>query len=227
MKTKLVLLSIGISLLFVPASLRAQLLPGNFWVNSTFESGVDPGLVTGTPDNWNRGGADGTILQWSTANSVSPTHSLAINKPVAGPYGEWYSDVSLAGLAAFGDTVALRWNEIYSISGGEMRVTVRFLDMFGSGPDNHFVVTGDSAGWGGTVGSSTFSVRNQSLLVNQPDAVTMRIQLVSGGPDSTIGSYLIDDLSVAVVPEPSTIALLSMGGLVGLSALLRRRQVAR
>lgn len=223
MKTKLVLLSIGISLLFVPASLRAQILPGNFWVNSTFESGVDPLLVTGIPDNWNRGGADGTILQWSTANSVSPTHSLGVIKPVAGSYGEWYSDVSIFGLAGFGDTVAMRWNEIYSISGGEMRLTVRFLDGGGNGPDNHFVVTGDSSGWLGSPELSTFSVRNQNLLVNQPGAVTMRIQLVSGGGDSTIGSYLIDDLSVAVVPEPSTIALLSVGGLVGLSGLLRRK----
>ncbi len=39
----------------------------------------------------------------------------------------------------------------------------------------------------------------------------------------------IDDLSAAVmpVPEPSTIALLSVSGLVGMSVLLRRRQVAR
>ena len=59
------------------------------------------------------------------------------------------------------------------------------------------------------------------------DAVTMRIQLVSGGAGSVMGDYLIDDLSVVVVPEPSTIALLSVGGLVGLGGWLRRRQVAR
>jgi PEP-CTERM motif-containing protein len=49
---------------------------------------------------------------------------------------------------------------------------------------------------------------------------------VSGGGDSTIGSYLIDDLSVYVVPEPSAIALLSVAGLVGLG-VLRRRQITR
>ena len=224
MKTKLFL--IGIALFFVSAPLQAQLLPGNFWLNPTFEAGTGTS-PTGTPDNWNRGGADGSILHWSTANSLSPVHALAVIKPVAGPFGEWYSDVSIAGLAGFGDMVTMRWNEMYNLSGGEMRLTVRFLDSFGSGPDNHFVVTGNSAGWGGTVGSSVFSVRNQQLLVNQPGAVTMRIQLVSGGGDSTIGSYLLDDLSVAVVPEPSTIALLSAGGLVGLRGWLRRRKIAR
>lgn len=224
MKTKL--FPIAIALCFVSASLQAQILPGNFWLNPTFEAGTGTS-PTGTPDNWNRGGADGTILQWSTANSLSPVHSLGVIKPVAGPFGEWYSDVSIAGLAGFGDTVAMRWNEMYNISGGEMRVTVRFLDGGGNGPDNHFVVTGNSSGWNTTLADSAFSVRNQQLTVNQPGAVTMRIQLVSGGPDSTFGSYLIDDLSVAVVPEPSTIALLSVGGLVGLSGLLRRRQIAR
>lgn len=222
MKTKL--FAIVIVLFFVSASLQAQLLPGNIWVNPTFEAGVNPGLATGTPDNWNRGGADGAILQWSTANSLSPTHSLGVIKPSAGPFGEWYSDVSIAGLAGFGNTLTMRWNEMYSINGGEMRLTVRFLDGGGNGPDNHFVVTGNSAGWAGTAAASTFSVRNHQLLVNQPGAVTMRVQLVSGGGDTTIGTYLIDDLSV--VPEPSIIALLSVGGLVGLS-VLRRRKITR
>jgi hypothetical protein len=125
MKTKL--FPIAVALFFVSATLQAQLLPGNFWLNPTFEAGTGTS-PTGTPDNWNRGGADGSILHWSTANSLSPTHALGVIKPVAGPFGEWYSDVSIAGLAGFGDMVTMRWNEMYSISGGEMRVTVRFLD---------------------------------------------------------------------------------------------------
>ena len=223
MKSKLFL--IATALFAVSASMRADVPAGNFWLNPTFETGVNLNLPTGTPDNWNRGGADASILQVSTANSISPTHSLSVIKPVAGAFGEWYSDVSIAGLAVFGDTVNMHWHEIYNICGGEMRVTVRFLDGGGNGPDNHLVVSGNSSGWGGTVGSSTFSVRNVPLLVNQPGAVTMRIQLVSGGGDSTVGSYLIDDLSVTPVPEPSTIALLSIGGLVGFTMLRLRKSV--
>lgn len=235
MKTKS--LPIIIALCFAGASVRADVPPGNFWINPTFESGL--GNVTnppaGTPDNWSRGGADGSILQWSTANSVSATHSLSVIKPVAGAYGEWYSDVPIAGFAQAGDQLALHWHEIYNISGGEMRLTVRLLDGGGGGPnsgDHHFVVSGNSAGWVSTLANSSFTVRNElnggnagvpGPIVVAADTVYLRIQLVSGGPDSTIGSYLIDDLSVSVVPEPSSIAMLGMAGLIGLNSIRRRR----
>jgi hypothetical protein len=100
-----------------------------------------------------------------------------------------------------------------------MRVTVRLLDAGGNGPDNHFVVMGNSAGWAGNVADSDFVERSQQLLVT-PGAVTLRIQLASGGSEATTGVYIIDDLSV--VPEPSALGLLSVGGLVGFIGLRRR-----
>ena len=233
---KIKLFLIAIALFFVPASLRADVHAGNFWPNPTFEAGTGTS-PTGTPDFWNRGGADGTILHWSTANSVSPDHSLGVVKPVAGPYGEWYEDFAIAGFANPGDTIGLHWHEMYGITNGEMRLTVRLLDGGGGGPnsgDHHFVVSGNSAGWTGSAATSTFSVRNEisggnagllGPIVVAADTVYLRLQLVSGGGDSTVGDYLIDDLSAYVVPEPSTIALLSVAGLVGLS-VLRRRQIA-
>lgn len=218
--------SIALGLFFVSASLRAAVIVGNFWPNPTFESGTDLDLPTGTPDFWNRGGSDGTIDQVSTANAVSATHSLAVIDNSNG-FGEWFSDFTLAGSASVGDTLGLHWHEIYSIApGNEMRVTVRFLDASGNGPDNHFVVTGDSPGWGGTLATSTFVERNEGLVVT-PDAVTLRIQLASGGPESGTGQFILDDLSVYVVPEPSTITQLSAAGLIGLSLLRRRPRIAR
>ena len=126
---KIKLFLIAIALFFVPASLRADVHAGNFWPNPTFESGtagVPP--ETGTPDFWNRGGADPTILHWSTANSVSPSHSLAVDKPVPGPFGEWYEDFAIAGFASAGNILGFHWHEMYGITNGEMRLTVRLLD---------------------------------------------------------------------------------------------------
>ncbi len=233
MKTKL--FPIAIALCFVSASLRADVPAGNFWHNPTFESGTDLNLATGTPDNWNRGGADGTILQVSTANSVSASHSLGIIKPIAGAYGEWYSDFAIAGFANAGDQLALHWHEMFSISGGEMRLTLRLLDGGGGGPnsgDHHFVVTGNSSGWVSTLADSSFTVRDElnggnagvpGPIVVAADTVYLRLQLVSGGGDSTIGSFIIDDLSVSVVPEPSSIAMLGMATLIGLNTIRRRK----
>jgi PEP-CTERM motif len=217
------LFTIVIALFCVSGSLPAAVTSGNWWHNPTFEAGTDPGLTTGTPEFWNRGGSDASINQWSMENSVSATHSLAVVDNNTSGFGEWYSDLPLAGIAMVGETISLHWYELYSISiGGEMRVTVRFLDAGGNGPDNHFVVMSNSPGWGGTIANSTFGERNQDLVVT-PGAVTLRIQLASGGSELTTGVYLIDDLSV--VPEPSTLALLS--GLVGFSGLFRRRKIAR
>jgi hypothetical protein len=223
---KIKLFPITIALFFVSASLQAAVSAGNFWPNPTFESGVNLNSPTGTPDNWNRGGSDGSIDQVSTANSVSATHSLGIIDNSTG-FGEWYSDFALAGSANVGDIIGLHWYEIYSVgAANEMRVTVRFLDGGGNGGDNHFVVTGYSAGWNGALGTSTFTERSVFLPPVPLGTVFLRIQLASGGPEAGTGQYIIDDLSAYLVPEPSAIALLSAGGLVGFSLLRRRQKVS-
>jgi hypothetical protein len=230
MKTKL--FPIAIAVCFASASLQATVLPGNVWENATFE--IDPTAPGG--GNWGLGGNDPSTLLWSTANSTSPTHSLALSDFSNG-YGEWYADQTIASLGLFpGATINLHWEEMWNIT-GEMRLTVRFLDENYWGNDNHFVHgdAGSSAGWNTNPGDSTFSSRNEQLTVPLTgqggmgaglDAMYMRIALVSGGPGSVNGDYLIDDLSVAIVPEPSIIAMLGIGGLVGLNAI-RRRRMAR
>ena len=192
-----------ITLSIVTSPARADLLPNNFWVNSTFESGTNLNQTTGTPSNWIRGGDDTTICQVITNNSVSSGHSIAvIDTDVS--FGEWYSDVTLSGHASPGDTLKIQWFEMYSTSADsehEMRLTVRFLDSLDNSvsSDALFVAKGNSAGWVSTIANSTFTKRNASLTVPL-GAVKMRCALTSGGLPETTGVMIIDDLSVAKVP---------------------------
>ena len=197
------------ALLMATSPARADLLTNNFWLNSTFENGIDLNQTNGTPSNWIRGGDDTTICQVITNNSVSSSHSLAVIDTGAG-FGEWYADVTLSGNATNGDTLNIQWYEMYNLPDGpgpgiEMRLTVQFF----SDPTTtnllaeiHFVTpstTNASAGWMGTIANSTFTKRNGSLTV-PVGAVTMRCALASGGSPAITGVMVIDDLSVAVNP---------------------------
>ena len=78
------------------------------------------------PDFWHRGGSDATIDVWTTALSVSPTHSFQLNDASASAYGEWYSDrLNITG----GTNYQLRYNLRYIVTNiGPMRVTVNFYN---------------------------------------------------------------------------------------------------
>lgn len=176
------------------------LVSGNFWANSTFETGNNLDAPTGTPANWNRGGSDAAIDQVTTNNSTSSSHALALVDFNAAGYGEWYSDVLLSGNASPGDVLDVKWSEMYGITNGEMRVTVGFFTAGGSFiSETHFVATGNSAGWLGTIAGSPFVKRYQELLV-PAGAGRMRVAMVSAGPEATVGIMVMDDLTVAVHP---------------------------
>ena len=190
------------ALLIVTSPARADLLPNNFWVNSTFESGTNLNQTTGTPSNWTRDGGDTTICQVITNNSVSSSHSLAVIDPT-GSFGEWRSDVSLNGNASAGDVLNIQWFQMYNLSAPEMRLTVQFFNATTNVVgETHFTTSGtSSAGWVSTIANSTFTKRNGVLLV-PVGAVRMRCALASGGFPGITGVMVIDDLSVARAPVP-------------------------
>ena len=182
------------------------LLSGNFWANPSFEIGNDLDQTGGTVSNWYRGGNDATICQVITNNFASSSHALALVDPNASGYGEWYSDLALSGKASPGDALSVQWFEMFSITNGEMRLTALFFDATdGVVGETHFVATGQSLGWQVSIGGSGFVRRNQSLVV-PPGAVKMRFGFVSGGPETTLGVMIIDDLSVALPTQASLLA---------------------
>jgi hypothetical protein len=185
---------------------RADFRPNNFWPNATFETGSNLDQTNGTPTGWSQGGSDPTICQVTTNNYVSPTHALIVNDADTANYGEWYSDLNLAGLANPGDALNLEYYQMFSVSGGEMRVSMLFFDAGNNViAQNHYTVSGDSPGWAGSVAASTFTKVNQALAV-PTGAVRMRISVVSGGSSSTTGVLVVDDLSVARAPMPALLA---------------------
>ena len=135
------------SLLVAAHITRGEVPAGNVWPNPTFESGDALDSSSGTPVGWNRGGNNAALCEVSVANAVSPTHSLLVNDTDTEGYAEWYSDLDLAGVAGSGDQVDIQWYQIYSTSGGEMRVTVLFFTSADTVAGTfHFVVNGDSPG---------------------------------------------------------------------------------
>jgi hypothetical protein len=176
---------------------------GNFWVNSTFESGTSLDQTNGTPSNWNRGGSDSSITQVTTNNYTSPTRALAVVDSNTSGYGEWYSDVLLSGHARPGDLLDVQWSEVYGITNGQMRVTVGFFDAAGGFiAETHFAASGNSAGWLGAIAGSSFVPRQQEVSV-PAGAGKLRVALASAGPLPTVGVMVIDDLSVTL--HPSTV----------------------
>ncbi len=197
--------------LYVARAPVPELLTSNLWPNPSFESGTNLDLATGTPAGWVRNGSDTNICQVTSNNYVSADHALMVNHNGNIPnYGEWDCDLVLPGNAGPGTALNVQWFELYSVTNGEMRLTLSFL-----GSTNNYIqstdfntVIGQSAGWQGAIVGSGFTKRNQ-LLVVPSGAVKLRAALVSGGPESTYGVMLIDDLSVALVPTAPPPALLA------------------
>jgi hypothetical protein len=190
--------------LYVARAPTPDLLPGNFWPNSSFESGTNLDQTNGNPTGWNIfDSGSASICQVTTNNYVSATHALALVDNDPNSYGSWYSDlVSLSGHANPGDTLNVQWFQLYSITNDNMRVTFSFYNAGGSDVDDiSFQVTGNSPGWQGSVAGSGFTKVNQLVTV-PPNATQLLVQLVSGGGADTTGIMMIDDLSIA--PPPAT-----------------------
>ena len=184
-------------------------LPGNFWPNPGFEAGANLNLATGTPTGWVRNGSDTTMCQVTTANSTSPTHSLAVIDNGPSDYAEWDADLTLGSSnAVAGNLIDIQYSTLYSVTNGPMRLTVLFFDASSNVTSaTDFNVNGQSSGWAGAIAGSTFTVETQQVLI-PANSVRMRFALVTGGPESATGVMLIDDLSAAVhviPPVPATV----------------------
>lgn len=85
------------------------------------------------------------------------------------------------------------WRE----TGGEMRLTVKFLDSANNTVGAvDFVARGQTPGWAGRVVDSRFVPHREQVTV-PPRAVGVQIELFSGGDEQTTGIMVIDELTVS------------------------------
>jgi hypothetical protein len=191
--------------LSIAAPPAPPILAGNFWPNPTFEAGLNLNQTNGVPTGWVANGNDTSICQVTTNAYSSPIHALALIDNDTNGYGEWDSDLKLGTNASPGDTLTIQWSELYSITNGPMRVTVLFFDANTNQlSETDANSSGNSSGWAAQITGSTLGLRNEQVMIPH-NAAMLRISLVSGGPQSATGVYVIDDLSVAKVAYPATV----------------------
>lgn len=165
--------------------LQAGLLSGNVWPNPTLEADANS---DGIPDFWHKGGNSTAIDLWTTAMSVSPTHSFQLNDTSATAYGEWYSDhLNVTG----GTNYLLRYNLRYTITNiGPMRVTVNFYN----GADT--LVSGVSYLF---AGPHDFWEEMTQQFITPAAAAKLGLTFTSGGGADVTGQAWLDDISLAPV----------------------------
>jgi hypothetical protein len=167
---------------------------------------------------------------WDASHgTTSGTHAIVVNDNSVSGNGEWFVpdfDVDSTVVpvpGGGGQTLEINfwWNyNTFTIppSGdpADMRVTIRGSDGspggFGLGPAFDFLANGSTDGvW-----------VNADFVRTLPAAVTgIRMNIASGGGSGVGGFIAVDDISVRVVPEPTSLAFLTAGTMLLLS---RRRR---
>jgi len=198
---------LGAATLLAAGSALCQPLPNNFWPNSTFDSGTNLGAAdgAGTPTGWVRNGSLSGSLnvidQVTNVDLPNSTNAIMVNDNDPNNYGEWDCAVPVAGVVNPGDTIDVRYDLMWNVQGGQMRVALGFLDANSNYISaDQFVVEGSSPGWNGGI-DSTFTETNQTGVVPIGTAF-VNIGIVSGGSEAVTGLLVVDDLYVARAPTP-------------------------
>lgn len=195
----------------VVGTASAAILPNNVIVNPTVEDPQDGNLL---PVGW----FYGSSVQWSTAQSTSPTHSLLAIGDASSTAGAWRSN-GVALTPAVTDvewSVDLYWENILTGPSSSPGVFIAFFDGL---PDSFGNTTGGFLGQAfvpvseGTNGAfETFTQTTPVPAGAQSFDIRPRLWF-------TVGNLYADDISARLIPEPTTGVLLVLAGV----ALLRRR----
>jgi hypothetical protein len=222
---------------FAETGARADILPDSIWPNGNLEapSATQANSPAMQPNGtWRRGGGDFgapnnpgpyTFDFWDdVGGAVSGTHALRLVDNSTSGNGEWFvpdfdPDATVVNVPA-GATLRFRFFWKYQTTapagvGADMRVTIRGTDgigSFGLGPNFDFLANGTT--------NNQF-VEADFTRTLPPQVTGIRMNIASGGDAQVTGFLVVDDISVVIIPEPASAAIVGVGGLV---AARRRRR---
>lgn len=146
------------------------------------------------PTGFYKSGPDQSLLRWGKP-AASGEKAIGIVDDNIDGHAAWVSRPITLAKEVAGKSLRLNWVERYNIDKpGVMRVTVTFFDasngLIKKATVSH-IIRGKSPAWD----EGGFSPAGKTVKV-PVEAVSMRIQLVSGGAADVTGEVWIDDLTV-------------------------------
>jgi hypothetical protein len=173
-------------LLLSAAPLKADILPGNFLPNPSFEEDIDG---DGIPDGWLQGGNYPAGDLWDTSEPVTGTYHLTLLDEGDSSYTSWYTNVPIPEGT---DELTLQWTWNYVFTsdnpGDEFRMTIAWRSEDIDIGYDHVVVREDEPNY----------VTERRDWIVPLDADALRLEFVTGGPQTETGVMRIDDVSIAI-----------------------------
>ena len=173
-------------LLFLSQTVFAGILPGNFLANPSVEEDLDD---DGLPDGWFRGGNDPEGDIWDTEDPVSGNHNLLLLDEGDAVYTTWYTNVDLPMDI---EELELQWDWKYVFSSDnesdEFRMTIAWQFEGNDIQYDHVVVREDQPDY----------ITENMIFFVPADSDSLRLEFVTGGPQTETGAMFIDDISIAI-----------------------------
>ncbi len=170
-------------------SLSAAILPGNLLPNPSVELDEDQ---DGTPDGWSRGGNDPSGDIWDDSRPVSGVRNLLLADTGTDNYTSWYTNV---GLPPDLEELEFQWTWSYEFTSenpsDEFRMTVAWQSAGNDISYNHFVLRDPQPEF------PDYVTESQTWFVPE-GADALRLEFVTGGPQTETGLMYVDDISFAV-----------------------------
>ena len=164
---------------------RADILAGNFLPNPSVEDDEDLDAI---PDNWLLGGNDPSGDIWDTSSPVSGRYNLKLEDTGDANYTTWYTNVELPEET---EELDFRWTWKYEFTSDnpsdEFRMTIAWRSQGQDIGYDHVVVREDQPDY----------LTEDWVFFVPLDSDALRLEFVTGGPQTETGVMHIDDISIA------------------------------